>query len=526
MKKILSLTLFFAIASFVSAQSRYLVYFNNKGNVANLNIEDVLSQRAIKNHIKNNVAINELDFPINIDYLKEIKKIGEVVKKSKWLNAVVLKSNSSAQSILALPFVSKVEVLATGKVIKDNKFDQLDQLNNLKTLPYDSTLQQNSQIGVDCIHDRGFLGENVLLAVIDAGFEGMDTIMAFDSLYLQNRVIDKYDFIDNDTLVYEKHFHGTWVSSVIAGNQVNYIGSAPHVDLCLYITEDVTREVHEEEFDLVRGLERADSVGADLVNISLGYFAFDTLQGDYVYPDMDGHTTISALGAQIAASKGLLIVTSAGNSGPDYIGTPCDADSILCVGATDTNSIKASFSSVGPAADGRIKPDVSAIGQRAFCVDTDGTIRTCNGTSFASPLTCGMVACLIQAHPTLTMMDIISSVQQSASQFLSPDSLLGYGIPNACKADSLLDLLEIVTDINEVNEIDNVNIFPNPTNSYITISSKEQIKNVQFISVEGRLVKQFTFGGSNSVLINCNDLVKGVYLIRINNSNYKQLVKY
>jgi len=525
MKRGLSFILLLTLVITASAQSRYLVSFTDKGNVSNINIEDILSERAIKNHNKNNVVFDELDFPVNHNYLAQISVFGEVVKQSKWLNAVIINSTETAQTLLELPFVNKVEELATGKVLKDKKFEIIEQLNGVKTLAYDSTLKQNTQIGVDCIHDKGFLGDNVLLAILDAGYQGMDTIMAFDSLYLQNRVVDEYDFVDNDNTVYEKHFHGTWVASVIAGNQVNYIGSAPNVDLCLYITEDVSREVHEEEFDLVRGLERADSVGADLVNISLGYFAFDTLQGDYVYPDLDGETTISALGIQAATTKGLLVVTSAGNSGPDYIGTPCDADSILCVGATDTNNVIASFSSVGPAADGRVKPDVAAIGRRAMCVDTDGTIRSCNGTSFSSPLTCGMVACLIQAHPTLTIMNIIDAVRQSGHQFATPDSLYGYGIPDACVADSLLELLEITTSVNEVEENQTFNIYPNPTNNYITISSQNDIKDVQVISIDGKLVKEYKFNKSSSVLINCSRLSKGVYIVRVNNLEHKRLIK-
>lgn len=525
MKKILFLSIFVFAGMLLNAQNRYLVYLVDKGNQNYLNVEDVLSERAIHNHTKNGVAFNSSDFPINRIYINELNQIGQVVKKSKWLNAVILETAATTQQLLAFSFIKKIETLVSGKVIYNDKFKEIEELNQYKTLAYDSTFQQNTQIGVDCIHDKGFLGENILLAVIDAGFQGMDTILAFDSLYLQNRVVDKYDFVDNDTTVYEKHFHGTWVSSVIAGNQVNFIGSAPHVNLCLYITEDVTREVHEEEFDLVRGLERADSVGADLVNISLGYFKFDTLQGDYVYSDMDGNTTIASQGIQIATSKGLLVVASAGNSGPNYIGTPCDADSILCVGATDTNSVRASFSSVGPAADGRIKPDVAAIGKAGFCVDTDGTIRRCNGTSFSSPLTCGMVACLIQAHPTLTMLEVINAVRQSGHQYLTPDSLMGYGIPNACKADSLLEILE-PTGIAE-NEVEHTfQIFPNPGQDLITITSKEKIEKVQIFSIDGKIIKELRLNKSKSIVISIGNLPKGIYLIKLNDRSFKRLIKY
>lgn len=522
MKKITTLLLSFIIVVAVSAQNRYLVYLTDKGNNQAIDIADVLSPRAIKNHKKNNVVFNESDFPVNPIYVEKLNEIGQVLKKSKWLNAVVLTSNKTAYELAQLPFVKEVEALSTGVLTKNNKFK--DELEFAKTLNYDSTANQNIQIGVDCIHDKGYLGDNVLLAVLDGGFQGMDTITAFDSLYLQNRVVDKFNFIDNDTTVYERSSHGTMVASVIAGNQTGFIGSAPNVSLCLYITEDVAVEVHEEEFDLVRGLERADSVGADLVNISLGYFQFDTLQGDYVYADMDGKTTICAKGVQVATSKGLLVVCSAGNSGPDYIRSPCDADSILCVGATDTNSIKAGFSSVGPSADQRVKPDVSAVGKRSFVIDSDGDIRTANGTSFSSPLTCGMVACLIQAHPTHTMLEIVNSVKESADQYGSPDSLLGYGIPNACKADSILNFIAL--SIDEDKNLDNDFVmYPNPTNNYVTISADHQITVVEVFSLEGRLVKTVKTKG-NSVLINLSGLSKGTYLVKVNNTSYSRLIKY
>ena len=524
MKKYLAFFSALLLAGAISAQNRYLVSLTNKGDVSSINIEDVLSPRSIKNHNKNGVIFNELDFPVNPIYINQLSTYGQVVKTSKWLNAVIINSSATSQTILSLPFVKEIEVLATGQTYKKDKFEIEQSTFENKILDYDSTFQQNTQIGVDCIHDKGFLGENVLLAVLDAGFQGMDTITAFDSLYLENRVVDTYDFVDDDTTVYEKHFHGTWVSSVIAGNQFNYIGSAPHVSLCLYITEDVTREVHEEEFDLVRGLERADSVGADLVNISLGYFTFDTLQGDYTYIDMDGQTTISALGMQAATSKGLVIVTSAGNSGPSNIGTPCDVDSILCVGATDTNNVIAGFSSVGPSSDGRIKPDVAGTGRNAMCVGTDGIIRRCNGTSFSSPITCGMVACLIQSHPTLTMMDIVNSVRESGHQYSTPDNLYGYGIPNACVADSLLELLETPTGIEDVELDNSFNIYPNPSSDYITISSDKNINVIELYSMQGKLVKQINLNNSNSVLLNCSDLKNGIYIVRINHSQHQRLL--
>lgn len=520
MKKILPLLLIIFSALNAFNQNRFLVYLTDKGVDSELRLEANLSERAIKNRIKNRVIIDEKDYPVNPSYVSQLVSVGQVIKTSKWLNAVILITPKTEQEILNYSFVKSLIKLEKGVSKQQNKFNETIS----KTLNYDSTYQQVTQIGADCMHDKGFLGDSILLAVLDAGFTGMDTIDVFDSLYLNNRVVDKFNFIDNDTTVYERSSHGTMVSSVIAGYKQGFIGSAPNVSLCLYITEDVAVEVHEEEFDLVRGLERADSVGADLVNISLSYFQFDTLQGDYTYPDMDGETTICAKGIQVATSKGLLVVCSAGNSGPDYIRTPCDADSILCIGATDTNNVKANFSSVGPSADQRVKPDVSAIGRRSFVVDSDGGIRTANGTSFSSPLICGMVACLIQSHPNLTMLEVINSVKESSHQFTNPDSLLGYGIPDACKADSLLELLEPQVSVAEYDGNQSFKLFPNPTNGTFSVIMDEKIEEIEVYTVTGKLVKSVK-ANSKMLSIDINTFNNGVYIVKVNGNLYQRLVK-
>lgn len=521
-----SIVLFFLFSVTIQlfSQSKYLVYLKDKENVSSFNIEQMLSERAVKNHHKNKVVFNEYDLPLNYNYITQLNSYGQVLKSSKWLNAVIYSTTKSEQEIADLPFVKKVHELTSYPSSSYNKFKS-EEIASTKILNYDSTEKQNLQVGVDCLHDNGFLGEDILVAIIDAGFEGMNTISAFDSLYLENRVVDQFNFIDNDVGVYERSAHGTMVSSVIAGNQTGFIGAAPHVKICLYITEDVAVEVHEEEFDLVRGLERADSVGADIANISLGYFNFDTLQGNYQYVDMDGETTIAAKGIQIATSKGLLITVSAGNRGPDYIGTPCDADSILCVGATDSNNIYANFSSVGYSSDGRVKPDVAALGKEGVVVDNFGDIIRANGTSFSSPLVCGMTSCLIQAHPLRTMINVIDAVKQSASQFNTPDNLLGYGIPNACKADSILSYMDTILSVNEITRDLNISFYPNPTKDYLTVSSDAVIKSVKVFALDGRLVME-EFPNTNTIVLNCIVLKKGIYITSINNTSYIRFIKH
>jgi len=304
----------------------------------------------------------------------------------------------------------------------------------------------------------------------------------------------------------------------------SFVGTAPHAQYLFYITEDVTVEVHQEEYNLVMGLERADSIGADVVSISLGYFKFDTLQGDYTYADMDGQTTICTQGVQVATSKGLIVLSSAGNSGPGHIGAPGDADSMLCVGATDTVNAYASFSSVGPSYDGRVKPDIAAVGKKAAYVKTNGEIGYGNGTSFSCPLSAGMVACLVDAHPKRTAQEIIQAVRTSSHKQLNPDTLFGYGIPNACIADSILTSIDMIDTtgpgIPDSPHQGDVLIYPNPAGSHLTINAgNDFIKSIQVYSLDGKLILDAVPEVFGRYKLNISRMAKGLYIARVETSN-------
>lgn len=492
------------VTGFSFSQEKMMVFFKDKGDEGRT-IE--LSDRSLRRRYKNNVVSDHNDVPVNANYIQQLSTHGEILNRSRWLNAVVLNTDESPEFLLSTySFIKEIKAGGTNHTSKQpDKFE----IPAYKAQDYGHPDTQNLMIGVQCLHDQGFEGQGIYLAVIDAGFLGMDTISYFDSLYLEGRILDTHDFL-GPFGVYNYSGHGTAVSSCIVadkGNPDRYVGTATKVDLALYVTEDVDSETQMEEFYLVEALERCDSVGVEIANISLGYFGFDDSLTSYTYDDMDGSTTISAIGASIAASKGIIVVTSAGNNGPfGRIGTPCDADSILCAAATDGFENWAWFSSIGPSFDGRVKPDVATHGGGAWAVMDDGVPIPVNGTSFSSPVLAGAVACLVQANPMSTAQEIIQAVRESADQFNTPDSLKGYGIPDFCQA--LVSVPEI--------EIDGLKVFPNPANQELHILSGEYlIEEIQLIDPMGRVVQFIPVEGKFSQNISTETLLNGSYFLQV-----------
>jgi subtilisin family serine protease len=354
------------------------------------------------------------------------------------------------------------------------------------------------------------------VGVIDAGFNNMDSHNYFDSVYLEGRLIDTFNFVNSAETVYGFSGHGMSVSSCIVGEGSTpdqYIGAAVDVDLALYLTEDVSSESEIEEFNLVAALERADSIGIDLINISLGYFGFDDSTTSHVYADLDGVTTIASIGVNVAKSKGIFVVTSAGNSGPSTISTPCDATGALCAGAVTNQGNYAWFSSVGPSADGRVKPDVMARGGDAWFVNGADSLQQGNGTSFSSPILCGAVACLMQANPGRTIDDVMNAIRESASLFTTPNDSMGYGIPDFCLANDILTASSSISELQETQ----VSIYPIPTSGNLLISGLIVSENQVSISIYNNL-GQLVFNNEEAVnsgelKLNVSSLSNGMYTL-------------
>jgi serine protease AprX len=300
------------------------------------------------------------------------------------------------------------------------------------------------------------------------------------------------------------------------------VGTAPKAFYWLLRSEDTGSEFPIEEDNWIAAAEFADSVGADVINSSLGYTVFDDDNMSHTYEQMDGNTCRVTIGADLAVSKGMIVVNSAGNSGNDnwkYVGAPADGDSVLAIGAVDASGNYASFSSIGPTYDGRTKPDVVAQGQDTYVVSSDGNVNTSNGTSFASPVLAGLVTCLWQANPNKKNTDIIDAIKKSASQYNTPDKYLGYGIPNFPVAHKILSGF---TAYNKPGE-NSFNLYPNPFSSELMVILNVlniDNANIEIIDLKGKLVYTkeniVLYKGCNYILIdNLDKLIKGTYIVRV-----------
>lgn len=314
-----------------------------------------------------------------------------------------------------------------------------------KVPDYGMTKEQIDLLNLDCLHQKGFTGKGVTIAHFDDGYDGFDQLKAFEYARVNNYLKGVYDFHADGPLKYKGNgSHGTNTISIVHGYLPGeYIGAAYDANLLLARTEYVPTETHKEEQNWKYAVDWALENGADVITSSLQYNTFDKGEGNYDYKDFDGNTSVIAKAADYAAEKGILVVTIQGNYGTQdwyYLATPGDADSVLTVGAVGVDGKKAGFSSFGPSADGQVKPDVMAVGFQTTIIEPSGNIRRGNGTSFAAPAIAGMVACLKQAHPQRSNMEIITAVRQSADRYTQPavKEGYGYGIPDACKAHDIL----------------------------------------------------------------------------------------
>ncbi len=528
----LSFVLFIA-GNLFSQTGYYFVYFTDKQNneYSISNPSEYLSQRAIQRRTNQNIVIDSLDLPVTTDYVTEIKNLGiKVHYTSKWLNGVmvIIEDTLLLNTLNSLPFVKKVTYTRPLNVggTKINKFECAT-----KNYVYGMASNQIQMLKGNFIHQKGALGQGMLIAVLDAGFSGTDAIPQFDSLRNQGRIVFTRDFVDGnfDLNVYETHSHGTMVLATMAiiHNGI-YVGTAPHAQYALFRTEDGASEYIFEEYCWVAGAELADSIGADIINSSLGYTTFDDTTMNHTWADLDGKTSVASRAATIAARKGIICTISAGNWGNSMwlkIGIPSDADSVLAVGAVDSQRNYVTFSSHGYSADGRVKPDVCAQGASAATITAAGNYTTASGTSFSAPILCGLVACLWQSFPTKTNIEIMDAIRKSSSQYNSPDSLMGYGIPNFETAYYYLTGIYS----NEIESFTIKKLYPNPTRNVINIEYQSHIHNVvnyKIHNIDGKIVKTenvFIKPFEKDIfIINLLNLEAGTYLLSLKTDNFNK----
>ena len=399
--------------------------------------EMYLSKKSIERRKRQGLEIDSTDLPVCKKYVDAIRKKGvHVLVTGKWDNFVTVSCNDSMliAEIAGLPFVRSTERVWRGVAKRASERDSLINKPLRTDSLYGPAITQIKMSHADRLHEAGFKGQGMTIAVIDAGFHNVDKIEAMKNI----NILGTRDFVNPEADIYAESSHGMSVLSCMAMNQPNVmIGTAPEASYWLLRSEDEYSENLVEQDYWAAAIEFADSVGVDLVNTSLGYYSFDDPTKNYRYRDLNGHYALMSREAAKAADKGIVVVCSAGNSGSGSwkkITPPGDAENVITVGAVNKYGVLAPFSAVGNTADGRVKPDVVAVGLGSDVMGTDGNLRHANGTSFSSPIMCGMVACLWQACPELTAKEIIELLRRSGDRAVFPDNIYGYGIPDLWKA--------------------------------------------------------------------------------------------
>jgi len=433
--------------------SRYTIQLKDKtGSSYSLtNPSQFLLQRSIDRRMRYGIKIDSTDLPITPSYLDSIRSVANitVLNVSKWLNQVCIKTTdaNALAKINAFPFVITSAPIGARPAFSNTSVNTWT--NNLPITSVTSSrpagIQDYYNYGYaypqihlhqgEFLHNHGFKGNGMIMAITDEGFVNYNTLSTFDSIRTNNQLLGTWNYVTNTSDVNEGEGHGLACFSTIAANLPgSFVGVAPQSSFYLYVTEDLSTENPIEELNWAAAAEKADSLGVDVLSVSLGYNTFDNSSFNYTYSDMTGHTTPIAKAANLASNKGMLVVAAAGNSGDDawhYITTPGDADSALSVAAVDVNEQVASFSSYGPNSSGQIKPEVAAVGSNTVIANqTSGTPTYGNGTSFATPIIAGLSTCLWQAFPEVTNMDIIDILHKVSTQYTNPDNRVGYGIPD------------------------------------------------------------------------------------------------
>ena len=475
-KEIFLVCILILLKSISFGQNRYFIYLNDKAS-SSFSIsspEKFLSQRSIDRRKKQNIPVNSLDFPVNNNYLSQIKGFGaKIIGTSKWLNAVLVECTPEAiGNVSKQSFVKSVDGnqdIRGGRISNlETQNATIDKFGSYEEFNYGNSINQIQQLGVDEMHKNNFTGKGILVAVFDAGFDKANTMDAFKHLFSNKKIIKTYDFVSNDTTVYKSHWHGTAALSCIGAKlSGQLVGTAPDADFALYRTEDVDSETRIEEVYWLFAAENADSLGVDVINSSLGYYSFDNPATNYKFEDLNGDKSISARAADFAVARGIIVVNSVGNEGNNswnHIVTPADADSVIAVGAVDFNGNTVGFSSPGPNAKNTLKPEVSARGSQTVVAISNSNASTSSGTSFSAPLIAGMVASLKQQFPEYSAMKIRELLIKSASKYETPDNKIGHGIPSYKK------FVELAQNIlGSEKESEETVIFPNPLSDVQTI---------------------------------------------------------
>jgi serine protease AprX len=540
------------ISSSEDLQVLIWVFFKDKGDDVENYIsspEKVVSEKSLKRRgkvLSKTSLIKFEDVPVNQKYINQLISFGFRMKhKSRWFNAVSGYINKARISSIAdLPFVNSVDVVQKLKssndvyeIEKNNNQYKILQPEGVFSLNYGDSFTQNQQINVPAVHDLGFNGQGVTICMMDAGFNRLSHEV-FDSL----KIIAAYDFVNNDPDVGDdttdqgNGTHGTVTLSAIAGfKEGELIGPAYGADYILAKTENTFSETPVEEDNWIAALEWADSIGVDVTSTSLGYLDYDSPFSSYTWEDMDGNTMRITIAADLAVQRGIVVVNSAGNNGfnadHNTLNAPADGDSVISVGAVNSTGVRTSFSSVGPTVDGRIKPDIMAMGSRVIAASSfsDVGYTTAGGTSLSCPLAAGAAALILSVNPELTPMQVRDALRSTASRNSSPDNQYGWGIIDALAAANSVTSTLWEPAPKQYYLYQN---YPNPFNPTTTIQYElPRVSNVKLVlyDILGNKVRTLVNGpvqpGVHRIELNAEGLASGVYLLNLIAQDYHQTIK-
>lgn len=534
MKKLLFLAILFSVQLGIGQTQDAWVFFADKENVqASIdNPISILTQEAIDRKTLHEVVIDERDVPVTDAYVQEIKNAPGITlwAKSKWMNCVYVQGTlEDIEALLDFPYVTGIEYADKDLnfPIPGNPEDKFAIENQTSKIIYDygAAANQIEMIHGDYLHEQDFTGEGMIVAVLDSGFPDFQSNPGFSHIMDDGRLLGTFDFFSRTTDVTGTGTHGVNTTSDIGGYLENqFVGTAPNASFYLFRTEYGPDENPREEAWWVAGLERADSLGVDVTNTSLGYQDYDNANYDHSYEDLDGLTTFAARGANIASEKGMIVVTSAGNDGNGFgtVATPADALDILTVGAVNSSGGYASFSSRGPTVDGRIKPDVMAQGQGSAVITSGGNVDFSNGTSFSSPILAGAVTCLWQSKPEAKNYEVMEAVRASAHLFNNPTDQMGYGIPNFQTAYNILNGLGIEDQLLKSNFA----VYPNPVKDrlFVSFPESEFFVSLALYNILGEKVREIELTPQNN-FIDLNSLPSGIYIANLNGENAQNSFK-
>lgn len=505
-------------------ENRYMVFFTDKDGVSFTvsNPGEFLSPKAIDRRMMQGISIVAQDLPVNPLYVSGIRDAGaSTFFTTRWMNGVLVECEPEVlTAIEALPYVDRVEYVAPHAQLQAGG-RRASSLRRKANHAGGETGSQLQMLGLQDMHASGVTGEGVTIAILDSGFPGVDMLPAFSHIVSNDRLVTEvsYDFAHNSHDVFGYDGHGTEVLSVMGALIPDaFTGGAYDATFQLFITEDVPTEYRVEEYNWLFAAERADSAGADIIHSSLGYYDFDDASMNYSREDMDGKTTVVSRAAQWAADRGILVITSAGNEGNiaswRIITAPADAQGVLAIGGVNSNGQKTGSSSIGPSADGRIKPDLVALGASVKVVKQNGQISTATGTSLAAPLATSLAAGVMQRYNQLTNTQVMDLLRQTASQANQPDQLLGFGIPN---------FQAVVNFLEQTPQEHPFEVFPNPLLQDTLIirpfdPNVVQSCEIQLVNGQGAILRRHTvhFDWLNRTYrANFAGVPAGVYYVRI-----------